>query len=190
MVVKVTRKAFANNCDGCAVSQRTKRPIFSSSIITLPGDWVINQYGGGEGYLGWLALQPRFHRKSLSELSGDELRELGPNIVLIQRLLNRYWKSSFRKDPLLRLYVVYFFESPFDRPASLFHLHIHLIPRTKDLGKLLRVFPDRRVTAQSAQEINAWKVPELTTSGSFPKRYRRTKRNVHALIQWLRKRLP
>jgi hypothetical protein len=40
---------------------------------------MVNQYSGNEGYLGWLAMQPRFHRMKLSELDSDELATFSIN---------------------------------------------------------------------------------------------------------------
>jgi hypothetical protein len=51
-------------CDGCALSQKSDR------VIHLSGDWVVNHYQGQEGNLGWMVLQPRYHRMCLAELGG------------------------------------------------------------------------------------------------------------------------
>ena len=59
-----------DNCKGCARSQET------DAIVELPGDWIVNHYAGEEGFLGWLALQPRYHRMAISDLTDDELRHL------------------------------------------------------------------------------------------------------------------
>ena len=137
-------------CKGCAFA-RGEEVIGGS--VSLPGGWTLNNYGGPEGYLGWLALQPFRHRLAVTDLSNEELRELGPNIAEIQKTLGLYWQETFG-DPIERLYIVYFFESQREEP---FHLHIHLIPRFKSLEPRLR----------------AWKAPYATKSATFPDRYRK-----------------
>ena len=107
---------------------------------------MVNQYSGNEGYLGWLAMQPRFHRMKLSELDSDELATFGQNLKELDALLTGYWEEHFSDDPIPRVHVVYFFESVFDQPPTEFHLHVHLIPRTKQLDRLLREYPSRSTT--------------------------------------------
>jgi hypothetical protein len=158
-------------------------------ILTLPGDWVVNQYGGTEGFLGWLAMQPRFHRMEIADLDPSELAALGPNIKRLDALLTRYWLEHFSDDPLRRVHVVYFFESVFDEPPTKFHLHIHLIPRTEQVGPSLEEYPTRSTTPGSAAGINAWRIPKITGSALFPERYRWTDSNVDALMTWLRAKL-
>ena len=49
----------------------------------MNGDWILNHYGGEEGFLGWMALQPRYHREEINQLEVDELEALGGNIKKI-----------------------------------------------------------------------------------------------------------
>jgi len=141
---------YESDCKGCQVSQGIDVP---GGVVRLPGNWRLNSYGGSEGFLGWLALQPRYHRMSLAELLPDELRELGPNIRAIDRAITQYWKEEY-SDPVERLYVIYFFESADEEP---FHLHLHLIPRFRSLSA----------------EMRAWKVAKATKNKLFPSTYTR-----------------
>jgi diadenosine tetraphosphate (Ap4A) HIT family hydrolase len=142
------------------------------SNVRLPGSWSLNHYGGTEGYLGWLALQPICHRMKLSELTEEELRHLGPNIHAIDKALSDYWQQVFG-DPIERLYVVYFFEG-----GGPYHFHIHLIPRFATLEPRLR----------------DWEAPRATASATFPERYRRDATDfpsqVGRLMEHLRNNLP
>lgn len=131
----MTAKSYQPGCAGCKRAQGLDS--VQGGILNLSGDWMVNQYSGNEGYLGWLAMQPRFHRMKLSELDSDELATFGQNLKELDALLTGYWEEHFSDDPIHRVHVVYFFESAFDQPPTEFHLHVHLIPRTKQLGRLL-----------------------------------------------------
>lgn len=155
----------------------------------LPGSWVLNHYAGEEGFLGWMALQPKCHRISFAELTDEELQALGGNLRTIDNLLTQYWQETFKNDPIKRVYVVYFFESVFDTPPSQFHMHIHLIPRFVSLEPLLREYPKRRTEAEYPSTINAWTIPLITSRETFPRQYRPEQANVKALMRWLRARL-
>ncbi len=136
-------------CTSCSYSAGDEPP---GGIVQLDGDWTLNHYGGSEGYLGWLALQPRCHKMALSELTPTEAQHLGPNIQNIDRVVSDHFSSTF-SDPVERMYVVYFFESASTHP---YHLHIHLIPRMRTIENRLR----------------AWEAPRATKSATFPNRYR------------------
>jgi hypothetical protein len=158
---------YADQCAGCAISQGL-RPV-SGGLIKLPGDWVVSQYGGSEGFLGWLALQPRFHRMALSQLSDRELRYLGPNIKALDSVLSQYWHLQYPDDPVRRVYVVYFFESEFESPPprEAFHLHIHVIPRFQSLDTAERL----RRTEHSASWVDGWRTPKLSPERVVPEAY-------------------
>jgi hypothetical protein len=150
------------NCKGC---EKANEP----NSIDLLGGWSINHYGGEEGYLGWIALQPICHRMSFAELTDDELTALGPNIKSgTEALLG--WNQE---DPVERVYVTYFFEYTNDG----WHLHLRLIPRFKSMCE-----------ASWAWEV--WKANKLV---SFPERYKRTsagyRRDVDQLMGHLRSHL-
>lgn len=160
---------YADGCAGCAISQGLL-PV-TGGIVKLSGDWIINQYGGSEGFLGWLALQPRFHRMGLSQLTHDELHSLGPNIRELDLCLTHYWHLQYPADPVARVYVIYFFEDEFREPPALepFHLHIHIIPRFQSLGTDERL----RRTENDVKWVDGWRVPALALEQKVPGPYDR-----------------
>lgn len=123
-------KNYEERCKGCQLSQGLRHPR-GNIIVELDGDWILNHYGGNEGFLGWMALQPKLHRMDLTDLTPDEMKALGGNIQRVERALRSYWSFRFESDPIQRVYVVYFFESFFNSPPTEYHLHIHLIPVQK-----------------------------------------------------------
>jgi diadenosine tetraphosphate (Ap4A) HIT family hydrolase len=125
--------------------------------IVFPGGWFLNPYGGGEGFLGWMALSPIRHRTDFGELDQVELLNLGSNIQWVDKILREYFNRVFH-DTLERLYVVYFFESYFDSPD--YHLHIHLIPRTKNM-----------IGGERATKVAGWNIYKLAQEPYFPKEY-------------------
>ena len=159
--------------------------------MKLSGNWIVNQFGGEGFFLGWLALQPRFHRMELSELTDEELQSLGPNIQTLDACLTQYWRLQYPDDPVRRVYVVYFFESAFQCPPEKppFHLHIHIIPRFRSLeaeGRLRRNKNDVTWT-------DGWKVPTLDENNSVPEPYRGSapewEGRTSALMSYLRHEL-
>jgi hypothetical protein len=52
-----------DSCRGCNIAEPQYRPV--GDVIKVGKYWLLNQYWGGEGFLGWLALQPREHRMQL-----------------------------------------------------------------------------------------------------------------------------
>ena len=145
-------KEYKDSCKGCDISRKIeKKP---GEIIDLEGDWILNHYAGDEGFLGWMALQPRFHRMKFTVLNDDEARALGINIQNINMALCKYWSVHFPNDPIEKLYVIYFHES------EEYHMHIHLIPRTKELG------------GEDPTAYMAWKTSERTNTEPFPPEYR------------------
>lgn len=164
----MTKNFLESTCHGCDFSQGMRA---IGSNVNLPGSWSLNHYGGPEGYLGWLALQPFWHRMAFSELTDEELRHLGPNISAVERVLSEYWKQVFN-DPIERLYVVYFFEG-----CGPYHVHVHLIPRFASLEP----------------RLHAWEAPRATTSATFPQQYRREVSDFHnqvcCLMEHLRNNL-
>jgi diadenosine tetraphosphate (Ap4A) HIT family hydrolase len=177
---------YDDGCKGCIRSQ--DRDNVPGGIIEMPGHWVLNHYAGLEGFLGWMALQPKYHRMTFAQLTDEELKTLGSNLRTIDTLLTEYWQENFKNDPVERVYVVYFFESVFDEPSSKFHLHIHLIPRFMSLDPLLREYPQRRTDPGYPSTINAWTMPFITSREQFPRQYRTEQANVKALMRWLRSR--
>ena len=154
---------YDKNCEGCKFSQGLSKPQ-GGIVVTLDDYWVLNHYGGSEGFLGWLALQPRYHKMELSQLKEEEARSIGPHVQQIESTLRNYWSRQFSDDPIERLYIVYFFESAFESDFSrksnpYYHLHIHLIPRTKKLGGGI---PWQRA---------AWGTAKLVEQDWFPPEY-------------------
>jgi diadenosine tetraphosphate (Ap4A) HIT family hydrolase len=189
-------KIFDDNCKGCRISQKCE-DVLGGIVIELNGDWTLNHYGGPEGYLGWLALQPRYHRNRLTDLSASETAALGGNIQDIDRALSHYWEKTFKNDPIKRVYVVYFYESVFDKPdPTPYHLHIHLIPRTQSMDTLLRKckWTDSEQAFYSST-IVAWNIHKITEHDDFPTEYichgneERDERKVQQLMTDLQSQL-
>jgi len=122
---------------------------------------MLNHYSGAEGFLGWLAMQPIAHRLAMGKLSDKEAGALGPNIKRIEKALLKAWSKTFPKDPIQKLYVAYFFES------SGYHLHIHLIPRTRNVAPVLRALSKH-------DTVDAWRTPKLSSHPAFPEAYRKS----------------
>ncbi|HEX77101.1 MAG TPA: hypothetical protein G4O03_01620 [Dehalococcoidia bacterium] len=185
---------YHNDCEGCDISQGIKEPRAGGGIIELDGDWILNHYGGDEGFLGWLALQPRFHRMELTDLNTDEANALGKNVQRIDLALRQYWAIKFSEDPIRRVYVVYFFESAFEKSSDKYHLHIHLIPRTERFRRLsIRVEKTRGIEkVEDDVRLIAWNIHQLSGHEGFPSGYRTkpendgNRREVEALMTYLR----
>jgi len=149
----VSKKEYKDGCEGCDISRGSL--LLPGGIIELPGGWILSQYDEKESFLGWLALQPRYHRIGLSDLTKEETDALGRNIQGIDIALRQYWSLKFPDDPMERTYVGCFSES------KALHLHFHLIPRTRKLGQ------------GNPTEFAAWRIFELTeTWADFPEPYR------------------
>ena len=176
-------KYYKKDCDGCNRSQG--KDNVRGGVVELKGDWTLNHYGGQEGFLGWMALQPRYHKMTIADLESDELSSLGDNIKKIDEALGSYWKICFN-DRLERVYVLYFFESFYDRPIpTKFHLHIHLIPRPKSFDPLLREYS--KLNSGEKSSINVWGIPKLTKyKDLFPEKYLQNEENVKKLMDYLR----
>jgi len=161
---------YADKCASCKYSQGIEHP--RGGVAKLTGDWIVNQYGGSEGYLGWLALQPRFHYNDLSDLTATELHALGPNLKDLDGVLKQYWRLQFPADEIRRVYIVYFFESKFRKTCKEdeeFHLHIHVIPRFESLGQPGGLL----VSKCGVTWVDGWQVPLLFERGVIPEPYRR-----------------
>jgi diadenosine tetraphosphate (Ap4A) HIT family hydrolase len=163
---------------------------FPGGVISLPGGWSVNHYGGSEGFLRGLALQPFGHRMCLQDLTGEELEKLGPNLQALDRELTAYWEQQFPDDPLRRVYVLYFFETAFKSGArERFHLHVHVIPRSDRIGEALKG-PDE----DGILSVDGWHIRTLTPDGKVPEPYSRTSptwaEQVNRLMDYLREHLP
>ena len=173
---------FLVGCAGCDISQGVHVDVNQrGGIVELDGNWILNHYGGSEGFLGWMALQPRFHRMELADLTPEEAAALGSNIQKVEAALRQYWLKNFPSDPIQRMYVVYFFESIFDPKPDKYHLHLHLIPRTVRLGRLLR-----RYSCDGS--IHAWSVSQIVilNAGDIPDEYKNKNHEKPVLMTYLR----
>lgn len=178
-------KLYKDNCMGCRIS-RGQEPR-RGGIIELAGNWILSHYEGSEGFLGWMALQPKSHKMGLADLDPEQVRFFGKHVQDVDAALCRYWSTRFRSDPIQRVYIAYFFESVFDEAKSEeYHLHIHLIPRTERVGSLLR----------ECGGIVAWRIPYVTQHRRFPTEYltrdggrRINTKEVLQLVGFLRSRL-
>ena len=149
----MSKKDYKEGCEACDISRGSI--LLPGGIIELPGGWILSQYDGKESFLGWLALQPRYHRIGLSDLTKEETDVLGRNIQGIDIALRQYWSMKFPDDPMERTYVACFSES------NALHLHFHLIPRTRKFGQ------------GNPTEFAAWRIFEITeTWADFPEPYR------------------
>lgn len=182
---------YHDDCKGCAYSRRTEEP--RGGIIELPGNWILNHYGGPEGFLGWLALQPRFHRMELTDLNTDEANALGINIQNIDLALRQWWAIKFSEDPVRRVYVVYFFESAFEKSSDKYHLHIHLIPRTERFDSLsIHVSKTKGISKEECVRLTGWNIHQLSKHDYFRTEYQVREENnanrlkVEALMTYLR----
>lgn len=151
----------------------------------MKGGWSLNVYGGGEGFLGWMVLQPRFHRMDWGDLTPEEAAALGPSIQGVTAALREYWGSEFPDDPLQRVYVLFFHETVFGKrqalePSQEWHLHIHLVPRTFKLGAILR---------NDQGYVDVWRIPRILETGEIPVEYRKSAEKSRRLMAFLRQRL-
>lgn len=167
----MTRK---ENCKGCKILEPSSRP--TGGVIEVSEHWLVNQYGGPEGFLGWLALQPREHCMELQELSEGATSDMGNVIKKIKSGLKKYWEKEWPEDRFDRLYVTYFFDSVFDNNPTPYHLHIHLIPRTKRMRSLI----------SKGGSINCWEIYKISKMDDFPEEYFRYEERVEKLMNDLR----
>ncbi len=174
MVKKTSTEANKQDCKGCNITKDQPR----GGIIEMGKLWVANQYWGGEGFLGWLALQPREHRMQLEQLTDEEAREMGTAVRDLTGRLSKYWgkKEEWKQDRLERVYVTYFFESVFDNNPTQYHLHIHLIPRTRKMRALI----------SKEGSINCWIIHTISKMNGFPEEYFRYAERVDELMEALR----
>jgi diadenosine tetraphosphate (Ap4A) HIT family hydrolase len=183
------KRKYKADCTGCKISQEREGWLHKwGGVIKLDGGWVLNHYKNG--FLGWMMLQPDSHRENWTDLDQKEASALGHNIQKIENSMQQYWRVKFKRDPLKRLYVVYFCE--FSK-----HLHIHIIPRPKSFERLI-VFTDARShdseIENSTEKAFAWKTYLVHKCPDFPKKYKihpatQGYRKVKALMQSLAKSL-
>ena len=117
---------------------------YQKIVVELEGGWVLNHFGlSKETYLGRLVLQTRHHRTDFGNLSFKEATTLGLNIERINHSLRQYWARNYPKDPIELIHIAYLNETPFINRSSgeklqkELHVHMHLLPRTKQMGEAL-----------------------------------------------------
>jgi diadenosine tetraphosphate (Ap4A) HIT family hydrolase len=138
-------------CQGC------KKARDSSESVSFPGGWSLSHYGGCEGFLGWLALQTREHRRSVSDLSVTEAKALGPLLRRLERGTYKYWRAQ--RHPVERVYVMYFLEGALEPGGrDRWHLHFHLVPR----------FVALRTPMRGTSGIDAYQIAKLRPQGRLP----------------------
>jgi diadenosine tetraphosphate (Ap4A) HIT family hydrolase len=167
--------SYIKDCEGCKISLNQKK--VSGGIIELGKYWIANHYMGNEGFLGWLALQPKEHYIKMQDLPSEVAEEMGIAIKNLSNLLTKYWEWKWKDDNLERIYVTYFFESFFNTSETKYHLHIHLIPRTKKLKTLI---------SENGQ-TNCWSIPNISKSPGFPANYKKDNYQIMNLMDKLRK---
>jgi len=197
------KRKYKADCTGCRISQRKNKNVKErGGIIELDGNWILNHYGSGEGFLGWLSLQPKDHILSLTDLSKNQVKSFISNIQNIDKGLRKFWSKNFKKDPIELVYMVYFFESLFEKGPDSYHLHMHLIPRPKSFRKL-KIFSDVKCNTKSGNVIVekittepiGWRIYLASKCSNFPPKYRVPKDKVgnnraKKLMEFLRKTLP
>ena len=167
---------YIKDCEGCNISLGLKK--VPGGIIELGKYWVANHYMGSEGFLGWLALQPREHYLKMQDLPCEVAKEMGIAIKNLSNLLTEYWEWEWKDDNLERIYVTFFFESFFNtsETKTKYHLHIHLIPRTKNMKTLMN----------ENDQTNCWSIPNISKNSEFPANYKKNKFQVIELMNKLR----
>lgn len=192
-------KEYYRNCLGCKIFQGEPPPA-GGAVLKLDGNWMLNHYGGKEGFLGWLILQPMEHKYLCGEWTkrkgtkkkwtNKELEYLGKHIKNISEHLHKYWKDNFFndefKDEIKRIYVVCFSECFHnDEPALEPHLHFHIIPRTQKMADLKKC---------NGSRYYAWNICQAFGHISFPERYvtkaGKQNKNVEELMNYLKDNLP
>jgi diadenosine tetraphosphate (Ap4A) HIT family hydrolase len=164
-------------CKSCDMTDPQNQPV--GGAIQVGEHWLLNQYWGGEGFLGWMALGPKEHRMQLEDLSPEETSEMGTAIQKIKKALKEYWKEVWPEDRFDRLYVTYFFESVFGNKPNEYHLHIHLIPRTKKMRALI----------SNKGNIVCWDIYKISSMDGFPEEYLRYEERVLKLMNALRAKI-
>ena len=98
------------------------------------------------------------------------------NLQFINSALRQYWSATFANDPIERIYTLYFHEGVFDAKPSPYHLHFHVIPRSRRLDALLR----------ACGEIVAWDIYKVSKLAAFPAEYRRDEARAEHLMTFLK----
>lgn len=120
-------------CRGCRLAHGLDTKV--GGFIPLGTYWMVNHCSRSEGFLGWLLMQPRQHRMGLSQFTAEELQEFGIQIKRLETALRQTWPKLQPDDPIERVYVTLFFESALEVTDDYWHIHFHVVPRTKSIGE-------------------------------------------------------
>lgn len=96
-------------------------------VILLGEHWTVNQYMGESGFPGWLVMQPIRHRMRIQDFESEELQEFWVQFMRVESALREAWPKVFPGDVVERVYITLFFENV----EKVWHLHFHVVPRTK-----------------------------------------------------------
>lgn len=103
------------SCFSCAfLAKKDNLPIYSGEY------WVVD-HAYRSKLAGWLVIVLKRHAEALHELTNDEFKELGELINKTTKALHELLKTE-------KEYVAFFAEG-----EGFHHIHIHIIPRSKDL---------------------------------------------------------
>lgn len=130
-------------CVCCEIAQGCGKG-YQKIVVELEGGWVLNHFGlSKETYLGRLVLQRKRNCPDWGELCLKEATSLGMNIKRINDSLRQYWAKNYPEDPIELIHIAYLNETPFIKRSSgekllkELHVHMHLLPRTKQIGEAL-----------------------------------------------------
>lgn len=139
-----------SNCMTCELIERRDRhesPLWDSIRRTPSWDIV---HAFGTTIEGWLVLVARRHITSVAEMADEEAATLGPLIREVSRCLQVVVDCE-------KTYVVQFAEHQ-NHP----HVHVHVIPRARDLPVEQRgpgIFS--RMDASSSEVVSAERMDEI-----------------------------
>src|SRR5713101_7470151 len=119
------------HCKGCR--RAAGRDDIDGGVIPLGSHWMVNHYQDQrERFLGWLVVQPLQHRMTMSEMTIEELEELGIVAQRLEDALVTAYNSLHVDDKIEIVYLVRLGESTLGGGAE-WHLHWHLVPRTSSM---------------------------------------------------------
>jgi diadenosine tetraphosphate (Ap4A) HIT family hydrolase len=107
-------------CYSCKENERVPSAHASRERIFDNGLWRI-AHAFGVPVPGWMVIIAHRHVTSMAQLTTDEAATLGPLIVAVSRALEQNLGA-------LKAYVAFFAEA-----EGFQHLHVHVIPRAKEL---------------------------------------------------------
>ncbi|QHT48040.1 HIT family protein [Bacillus sp. SB49] len=100
----------------CPICEKHKKK--DASILYENAHWAVSAGPHASQVLGYYYLEPKRHVENWTDLSVQELTEMGPLVQEVEKVLRE-------EDKAERLYVVTISE-------AVRHLHLHLIPRSRE----------------------------------------------------------